>query len=354
MANVTDREDGDMDINSPEQAAEMQDVATSPEMEHRFDSTPCQVDKHLDFVAVNKNGHLLMGSSNLTGRYWRGSLWYYDDAALAPSVEKCLVGYEVGSGIADGAFLDDEKTVLIGQDCGTVEFLSISTEDTGAQVTSLCRVEEHLDAVVCVKVTCSRKTALTGSADMSIRVWDCQTTVVVRSLSVAHSQPVTGIASHPSDDQLFLSSGMDGNVLLWDLRCPKPASCIYRDWDDKPECVVWLENTESSSSNGGNFLVGTQSGMVVLRNTAFLSHNITSLQPLDRPLFRLASNPTRPRHVALCGNDSKTIVVDVENETIRVRYEDDRHLDFVRGLAWKDSGTLVTCGWDKSVFVHQI
>lgn len=56
-----------------------------------------------------------MGSSNLTGRYWGGSLWYYDDAALAPSVEKCLVGYEVGSGIADGIFLDDEKTMLIGQ-----------------------------------------------------------------------------------------------------------------------------------------------------------------------------------------------------------------------------------------------
>lgn len=61
----------------------------------------------------------------------------------------------------------------------------------------------------------------------SIRVWDCQTSVVVRLLSVAHSQQVTGIAAHPSDDQLFLSSGMDGNVLLWDLRCPKPASCKY-------------------------------------------------------------------------------------------------------------------------------
>lgn len=59
----------------------------------------------------------------------------------------------------------------------------------------------------------------------SIRVWDNETSLVTRVLSPAHSQQVTSLSPHPANDHLFLSAGMDGNVLLWDLRCPKPASC---------------------------------------------------------------------------------------------------------------------------------
>lgn len=60
------------------------------------------------------DGHFLMGSSNLTGRYWGGSIWYYDDPSLAPSVEKCLTAYEINSGVVDAAFID-EKNIVVGQ-----------------------------------------------------------------------------------------------------------------------------------------------------------------------------------------------------------------------------------------------
>ncbi|KAK8378612.1 hypothetical protein O3P69_011242 [Scylla paramamosain] len=124
MANTVE-EEGEMEVNSQEQPSEMQDVGTSPEVIALPDNTPCQVDKCIDFVAVNQHGHLLMGSSSLTGRYWGGSLWYYDDPALAPDVEKCKAGYETTSGMADGAFLDNDKTVIVGQDCGAVQFMSV-------------------------------------------------------------------------------------------------------------------------------------------------------------------------------------------------------------------------------------
>lgn len=36
------------------------------------------------------------------------------------------------------------------------------------------------------------------------------------------------------------------------------------------------------------------------------------------------------------------------------RYEDDRHDDFVRGLAWHPrSESLFSCGWDKQVLAHK-
>lgn len=65
---------------------------------------------------------------------------------------------------------------------------------------------------------------------------------------------------------------------------------VYRDWDDKPECVVW---TGTGEAGGEGYLVGVQSGALVLRNTANLSYNITSFQALNRPLYRLAANPER-------------------------------------------------------------
>ncbi|KAK3867426.1 hypothetical protein Pcinc_027121 [Petrolisthes cinctipes] len=344
---MADKEDSNnMDVNTPEHVVtEMQDVATSPGINHQMDNTPCQVDKQLDFVTINKEGHLLLGSSGLTGRYWGGSLWYYDNPALAPSVEKCRVGYEAGSGLPDGVFLDGEKIVMVGLDSGAVEFLKLSQEEESLQMRSLCQVTEHLDAVVCVKVTCQKKSALTGSLDRSIRVWDNETSLVTKLLSPAHSQQVTSLSPHPANDHLFLSAGMDGNVLLWDLRCPKPASCVYRDWDDKPESVLWVGEDD-------HYLVGLQSGQVALRCTTNLNHSVTTCQTLSRPIYKLELNPTRPSQVAVCGNDSKVIVLDIVNKEIKKRYEDNRHTDFVRGLAWTDSNSLVSCGWDSSVHIH--
>lgn len=340
-----------MEVNSPaQQTAEMQDAGTSPQTTITVpDNTPCQVDKYIDFLAVNKHGHLLMGSSSLTGRYWGGSIWYYNDPALAPDVEKCRAGFETSSGVADGLFMDNDKLIVVGEDCGAVEFLTVCEDGERCGIRSQCRIDEHLDAVHSVKLTALGKSLLTGSADMSIRVWDCETCLVVRMLAPAHAQMVTSLAPHPTNEQIFLSCGLDGNVLLWDLRTQKPASCVYRDYSVKPECVAWL-------GGGGEkqYLVGLQSGEVALRCTDDLNHNLNSLQTLSRPLYRIAVNPTKSTQFAVCGNDSRVVVADAVEGSLRLRYDDDRHKDFVRGLAWQDADTLVSSGWDTAVVVHKL
>ncbi|KAK7086101.1 Methylosome protein 50 [Halocaridina rubra] len=352
MASLHERPPEELEImNSPEETAEMQDLTSPQEME-QIDLTPCQVEKHLDFITFNKYGKLLMGSSSLTGRYWGGSLWYYENPDLAPDVEKCTSGYEISSGLADGVFLDDETSIMIGQDSGTIEFLTLSTTETGTNLRSVCKINEHLDFVHCIESTCNKKMALTASADMSIRVWDSEGYRVVRLLSVAHSQPVTSVASHPTNDQIFLSAGMDGNVLIWDLRSHKPASCMYRDWDNKPQCVAWTEKSIGPGNN--NFVVGTQNGVILLRSPSNLNESLTSFDAFERPLFRLAENPFRPNLIAACADDSRVVIVDVEDEKLKLRYEDDRHTDFVRGVAWRDAGTLASCGWDKKVLMHTL
>jgi len=54
---------------------------------------------------------MLLGCSNLTGRYWIGSLWYYTDPSDAPSVEKALTGLDCDNGVVEGFFIEDGKSV---------------------------------------------------------------------------------------------------------------------------------------------------------------------------------------------------------------------------------------------------
>ena len=56
---------------------------------------------------------MILGCSNLTGRFWIGSLWYYRDPSEAPSVEKALTGVDFANGIVDGFFLDDKNVSII-------------------------------------------------------------------------------------------------------------------------------------------------------------------------------------------------------------------------------------------------
>ena len=62
---------------------------------------------------------MLLGCSNLTGRFWVGSLWYYPDPMDAPSVEKALTGLECDNGVVEGFFLrnDGKKVRAIATDC---------------------------------------------------------------------------------------------------------------------------------------------------------------------------------------------------------------------------------------------
>ena len=56
---------------------------------------------------------MILGCSNLTGRFWIGSLWYYRDPSEAPSVEKALTGVDFDNGLVDGFFLDEKNVSII-------------------------------------------------------------------------------------------------------------------------------------------------------------------------------------------------------------------------------------------------
>jgi methylosome protein 50 len=68
-------------------------------------------------MVVISDGGILLGASSLTGRYWYGSLWYYQNPQLAPDVEKCTAGVQLEAGLNDACWVDDTR-VLVGLDTG--------------------------------------------------------------------------------------------------------------------------------------------------------------------------------------------------------------------------------------------
>ncbi len=52
---------------------------------------------------------MILGCSSLTTELWSGSLWYYEDPSVAPSVDKCLTGVDVDAGVSEVAFLDQQE-----------------------------------------------------------------------------------------------------------------------------------------------------------------------------------------------------------------------------------------------------
>ena len=76
------------------------------------------------------DGGLLLGASSLTGRYWLGSLWYYQQPEAAPDVEKCTAGVQLEAGLSDAKWVTNNK-VLVGLDTGRMINCLHNTLHTG-------------------------------------------------------------------------------------------------------------------------------------------------------------------------------------------------------------------------------
>ena len=72
------------------------------------------------------DGHMVLGCSNLTGRFWCGSLWYYRNPEEGPSVEKALTGVDFENGLVDGFFLDNKNVSNFHENLSARKILKIS------------------------------------------------------------------------------------------------------------------------------------------------------------------------------------------------------------------------------------
>ncbi|XP_076368818.1 NACHT domain- and WD repeat-containing protein 1-like [Tachypleus tridentatus] len=96
-----------------------------------------------------------------------------------------------------------------GKNDNSVRFWPLLDVDSEKSVT-------HSDAILCYTVTYDCKTVVTGSQDMSLKVWEVATGKLTQVL-VGHEGPVTCVAVAPFSPSLVLSGSMDHNLIVWDM-----------------------------------------------------------------------------------------------------------------------------------------
>jgi len=303
---------------------------------------PAVVGHHLDAIQCTKDDKIILGSSDLTGRYWNGSLWCFKTANDAPDVESCLAGIDLSSGICDIMYYGNEK-VAVGLDSGGLEFYQLNSENPSFHL--LFGAYEHDDFITSLDITCDKSSLVTVGADKCVKLWNLETWSTTNTYRPVHAGIVWQVACSLEDPQMFVTCGEDGKILLFDCRLPRPATVL----DSSPlkgeiTSVAWKPNSPSQVA------VGDESGQVTIKDTRN-NNTLFSWEVHQRRIFRMAFSESHP-WIATCADDAYVCISDVGNDEPSVIYKDNRHDDFVRGITWNSKNDLVSCGWDKKVIIH--
>lgn len=339
---------------SPAKHALAGDVTSALTVAHS-NYVPAQMDRHIDFIDFTPSGEMAVGASNLSGRYWTGSLWLYRDPRLAPSPENSLTGADLDTGVADGRVIGEKgNQMVVALDSGGLEIVTHTSEvlPDNKIMHYLDRqpsAVEHDDVITCLDTWqgSSHVLAATVSHDCSLRVWSPELTVV-SSYCPAHTQPLNSVSCH-SHPYLIATSSRDLTVRVWDTRQPKPAVVVYRSSATPPSLVSWHPGQEHS------LLVGSQTGEVWLQEIRVPRSPPTLTAVMDREVRRARWAGHDKSLVAITGDTNVVKVLDVTDNNIQEIYVDSRHSDYARGVAWNPvDHALWTAGWDQKVLRHVV
>ncbi|KAK1064327.1 hypothetical protein LTR74_008804 [Friedmanniomyces endolithicus] len=188
------------------------DVATGKEMQKQELALPVE-EKTLAFSFDNK-----------TIAYGSGECIIIQEAATGVEKQK-LVGHT--NMICDVAFLLDGMTVVSGSRDMTVRLWDIETGEEKQ------KLRGHTDVVLCVAVSSDSRTVASGSWDQTVRLWDARTGIQKQSFT-GHSGAIYAIA-FSADGKTIASGSRDMTIRLWDSMMSEETQKLEGPEDSGPK-----------------------------------------------------------------------------------------------------------------------
>ncbi|XP_065301006.1 protein qui-1-like isoform X1 [Dermacentor albipictus] len=162
----------------------------------------------------------------------------------------------------------------------------------------------HSEAILCYTVTYDCQTIVTGSQDMSLKVWEVATAKLTQVL-VGHEGPVTCVAVAPFRCSLAVSGSQDCNLIVWDVTTGSDRFVLRGHTEAIRAAKLTLDGSVAVSSSDDNTLQlwNTQNGhrvasfdlhATVLAVTTSLNtgHLVVQLASSTLvPMLRLLNNP---------------------------------------------------------------
>lgn len=113
----------------------------------------------LDFGAI-------LGASNMTDRYWSGTVWFYKDYTNLNRTE-ATTATKTESGVCDAALLVGTNKFVVGEDSGLFQILSVNedAEKKTHELQCLGYSFEHDDAITSISVFDNSTRLVTGGTD---------------------------------------------------------------------------------------------------------------------------------------------------------------------------------------------
>ncbi|XP_076764218.1 methylosome protein WDR77 [Xylocopa sonorina] len=305
---------------------------------------PHVFNKHLQCISIYNETSAILGGSNMTDRYWSGTLWYYNDITDFDR-NKAHIATRTESGICDIVPIESDKFVL-GEDSGALQIFHLVTKSDDLQeLQCIGYAALHDNSLLSLSMFHDKEHLVSGGMDCCIKIWDISELMAIQSYGYAHADIINCVQAKPGSDSEFVSVSYC-EALLWDKRLSKPAQCILKK-DSDLTAVSWNPNLLNTVA------IGTDDGRVVIVDAR--RGGIEVLEEscsFPRPVHKLLFNPDSEGLLAACCDDAAVKVFDINNHLAPV-YHDERHCDFVRGLTWFNNN-LYSCSWDSRVLKHAV
>ncbi|RWS11910.1 hypothetical protein B4U79_00657, partial [Dinothrombium tinctorium] len=214
---------------------------------------------------------------------------------------------------------------ISGKNDNSVRFWSIYEPESE-------KVVSHTEPINCYTVTHDCQTIITGSQDMSLKVWEVSTGKITQVL-VGHEESVSCVATAPFNPSMIISGSQDCNLIVWDMTTGSEMFTLSNHTANVIDVKLSLDGTVAVSASEDNFLivweVAVSGRMLTLID---MHHSFTSIGAslnLNQIVVQLTNNQILPIF-KLHKNPAKEMVLDLPPGTPILT--EDKFSSALRGL----------------------